>query len=102
MDVEQILKNVDIDNSGRIDYNEFIAATINNEKLINEQKLKTSFDFFDHDKSGQITTEELKAILKLSSFEEAENIIAEVDANKDGEICFEEFKSMMKGIAEAT
>ena len=38
-EVERIMNEVDIDKSGTIDYNEFVLATINKQKLLNKEKL---------------------------------------------------------------
>ena len=39
-EVQRIMTEVDIDNSGTIDYNEFVLATINKQKLLNKRNLK--------------------------------------------------------------
>jgi calcium-dependent protein kinase len=51
---------VDSDNSGFIDYSEFVIATINREKLLSKEKLETAFKMFDKDDSGSISIQELK------------------------------------------
>lgn len=50
----------DIDNSGTIDYGEFIAATVHLNKLEREENLLSAFSFFDKDGSGYITIDELQ------------------------------------------
>ncbi|KAF5934662.1 hypothetical protein HYC85_030833 [Camellia sinensis] len=50
----------DIDNSGTIDYGEFIAATLHINKMEREENLIAAFSFFDKDGSGYITIDELQ------------------------------------------
>ena len=50
----------DIDNSGTIDYGEFLAATVHLNKLEREEILVSAFSFFDKDGSGYITIDELQ------------------------------------------
>ncbi|KAF5938307.1 hypothetical protein HYC85_025813 [Camellia sinensis] len=50
----------DIDNSGTIDYGEFIAATLHINKMEREENLIATFSFFDKDGSGYITIDELQ------------------------------------------
>ncbi|KAG9449841.1 hypothetical protein H6P81_009806 [Aristolochia fimbriata] len=44
--------NADIDNSGTIDYVEFLAATVHLNKMKREENLVSAFSFFDKDGSG--------------------------------------------------
>lgn len=54
----------DIDNSGTIDYGEFLAATVHLNKLEREENLLSAFSFFDKDDSGFITIDELQQACK--------------------------------------
>lgn len=47
LDVENIMKMVDINESGAIDYTEFVMATINREGLLSKQRLEAAFNMFD-------------------------------------------------------
>lgn len=50
-----------MNSSGYLDYSEFIAATL---KLTDiENKLKVAFDFFDSNRDGSITFDELFKII---------------------------------------
>ena len=46
-DVDHIMKMVDIDESGIIDYTEFVMATISRKSLLDKQRLSTAFKVFD-------------------------------------------------------
>jgi len=46
-EVEQIIRGVDFDKSGYVDYSEFITAALAKRKVINEGKLETCFRSFD-------------------------------------------------------
>ena len=50
----------DVDNSGTIDYGEFIAATLHLNKVEREDHLFAAFSYFDKDGSGYITADELQ------------------------------------------
>lgn len=52
--------HVDIlDNSGTVDYGEFIAATLHLNKMECDEHLFSSFSYFDKDGIGKITLDEL-------------------------------------------
>ena len=53
------MSKVDIDHSGFIDYTEFIAASIDEKKLLSKNNLKVVFEMFDTDGSGTISANEL-------------------------------------------
>ena len=97
-EVERIMSEVDIDNSGSIDYNEFVMAATNRQKMLNKEKLEATFNMFDKDGSGTISADEIKAVLcsRNENKKAVEDLIKEVDQNGDGEISLSEFKEMMK------
>eukprot|EP00347_Sterkiella_histriomuscorum_P014917 403359020 len=101
-DIEKMFKSVDIDESGFIDYSEFVVAAMNEKNLLTNEKLQAAFRMFDKDGSGFISSEEIKEILgfgKTLSEEAVNEIIRQVDANGDGQISFEEFSQMMKRLS---
>lgn len=77
---------------------------MNAQTFLREEYLKAAFNMFDTDHSGKIDMKELNTLLAGEEFkdvyseEELRRAIAEVDENGDGEIDFEEFLQMMKGI----
>lgn len=97
-EVNRIMAQVDTDKSGEIDYTEFIAATLNKNRLLSRERLEAAFKAFDIDNSGTITADELKMMLgKYHSYEDEmwQEIINEVDQNGDGVIDLREFTEMM-------
>ena len=105
-DVEKIFKNIDADNNGYIEFEEFVRGCIDKEKLLSEDVLKFAFRYFDKDGSGEITREEIKEIFfanvkkndNVNLEQQLEYIISEVDINGDGKISIDEFTHMMKNI----
>ena len=96
-----MLKAADTDNSGEIDYTEFIAAAMDAKVFLRDDYLKTVFDMFDKDGSGSIDKQELIQVLQgeemagLVSKAQLDSYIKEVDVDGDGEIDFKEFQAMM-------
>jgi Ca2+-binding EF-hand superfamily protein len=46
-EVDMIMTNIDINNDGFIDYNEFILSAVDKNKVFNESHLKKIFDIID-------------------------------------------------------
>ena len=101
-DVDRIYRNIDMDNNGYIEYEEFVRAAVSKEKFIEDHILRFAFRYFDKDNSGDISRTELESIFKQgiadqTRIQEAlDQIINEVDENKDGIIQYSEFVHIMK------
>ena len=70
-----------MDNSGTIDYIEFIAATLHLNKLEREEHLVAAFAYFDKDGSGYITVDELQQACQEHNMPDAflDDVIKEAD-----------------------
>lgn len=100
-DWDMIVDMMDTNKNGNIDYTEFIAACMQSSVYANDEtQLKSAFEFFDKDKNGSITIDELRQTLRddhvLLSDSKIEALIREVDFNQDGVIDYHEFIKMMK------
>ena len=98
-EINEIFKRLDFGGDGVIHYSEFLSATVSMRLQLDEQMKWTLFNYFDVDKSGNITFENLKEVFKKMglyySDEKIRNILKEVDFDNKGKISFEEFKSML-------
>eukprot|EP00929_Paragymnodinium_shiwhaense_P096473 TRINITY_DN5805_c0_g2_i1.p1 TRINITY_DN5805_c0_g2~~TRINITY_DN5805_c0_g2_i1.p1 ORF type:complete len:511 (+),score=145.46 TRINITY_DN5805_c0_g2_i1:125-1657(+) len=100
-ELEAIMKEVDVDGSGRIDYTEFLAATLDKKLYMEEDVCWAAFRVFDRDGNGKISKDELAHVLgdgdvKNVAQRDLAELLQEVDENGDGEIDFEEFLQMMR------
>ena len=101
-DVAAIYKNLDMDNNGFIEYEEFVRAAVSKEGFMNDNVLRFAFRYFDKDGSGEITFDEIEDVFKKSIpnknniHSTLHQIIKEVDMNGDGVIDFDEFAHVMK------
>ncbi|CZT98189.1 calcium-dependent protein kinase 1 [Plasmodium falciparum NF54] len=101
-EVDNILKEVDFDKNGYIEYSEFISVCMDKQILFSEERLRDAFNLFDTDKSGKITKEELANLFGLTSISEQmwNEVLGEADKNKDNMIDFDEFVNMMHKICD--
>ena len=108
-----VMESLDVDNDGKVDYNEFLQAIINAQANLNQTTIKEMFNMFDIDKDGQIDRSELQRIFgkqqvggvfkRQGPVENSNNdaeqtimeIMAEVDKNHDNLITYEEFNEAL-------
>ena len=101
-DVDRIYRNIDMNNNGFIENEEFVRAVVSKEKFVEDHNLRFAFRYFDKDNSGEISRNELEAIFKQGNSdqtivqEELDKIFKEVDKNRDGLIQYSEFVHVMK------
>jgi calcium-dependent protein kinase len=89
---EEILKNFDTEKQVRIEYNEFIAACLEQKSYLREEYLLDVFMMLDLDGSGKISKQEIKIALNGDLENETlEKLIQEFDLDGDGEIDYREF-----------
>merc|ERR1712100_341817 len=94
-DFKEVLMILDTDDSGNIDYTEFIAATMTTRQYLKKEVMWAAFGTFDKDGDGTITKAELAQMLKGgcegnsdSVWKSVDSIIKEVDIDGDGLISY--------------
>lgn len=100
-DLQEIMKSIDADGSGVIDYTEFLAATLDRKHFIEEDACWQAFRVFDRDGNGTISQKELAEVLASDDVagkfhKDLADLMKMVDTNGDGEIDFQEFMQMMR------
>ncbi|KAK4934363.1 Calmodulin [Elasticomyces elasticus] len=100
VELQDMVNEVDTDQSGSIEFNEFLAmmATTMQPKDFAEET-KAAFAVFDKDGSGTISAEELKAVMKSLgenlTDEEIDEMITQADKDGNGTIDYEEFAELL-------
>jgi calcium-dependent protein kinase len=104
-EIKRIISKVDYLQNGKINYSEFLAATISARTVITNEMLWALFKHFDTDNSGYISSENIKESLEKAgrsvTDEEVNNILTQHDIAKNGQITFDEFKVMMSNLKVA-
>ncbi|CAG9324608.1 unnamed protein product [Blepharisma stoltei] len=102
MESDRIMRLVDSNNNGVIDYTEFLRATVEKRKMLTKENLHKAFVMFDKDESGVIEINELKEWL-VGDAHIDENIIKELmkefDKNSDGCIDLSEFEELVHSVS---
>jgi Ca2+-binding EF-hand superfamily protein len=95
-ELRDLIKEVDVDYSGSIDFDEFKALMISRQGD-RESRLKLAFSVFDKDRSGRITADEMRCVMHQVGLTDAEldEMIKEVDEDGDGSIGFTEFSQLI-------
>ena len=100
-EVTEMISQMDYHNNKKINYSEFLAATIDVQSFLSESRLKAVFNQFDTDSSGKITEENITlAMQKLGkeiSRKEVHEMITQHDRTGDGMLNFQEFKAIFFG-----
>ena len=99
-EVDNIISEVDYFGNKKINYTEFLVATIDINKFLDDKKLQAIFNQFDTDGSGVITTENIVTAMSKIGHQITQNELDEImkmhDIKGDGVISFEEFKAIFQ------
>lgn len=92
IELRDMIKEVDVDRSGAIDFEEFKTLMLS-QQGDRQSRLALAFSVFDENNSGKITKKELHNVMSRFSLtdQELDEILQEVDDDGDGQIDFEEF-----------
>lgn len=97
-EVDRIMKEVDTDNNGFIDYTEFLKAAMDIRKIMSVENLRSAFRNFDKDFSGKISVDELKRVVSeknLIANQTWGQLLQDAGLKNDGEIDLHEFEELV-------
>ncbi|MBW4632277.1 MAG: EF-hand domain-containing protein [Iphinoe sp. HA4291-MV1] len=102
-ELRDMIKEVDVDLSGSIDFEEFKALMVSKQGDRNS-RLKLAFSVFDENSSGEITADEMRTVMSKFGLtdEELDEMVKEVDHDGDASIDFKEFCQLMPDESEIT
>lgn len=97
--VDDIIKKIDKDEKGYINYTEYMTASLSKRRLFTEERLEQAFKLFDEQDQGYIDIDSFKAILNKGEFALIDEslwtaLIQEATQGAD-RIDFESFQKMM-------
>ncbi len=100
IELQEIVNEVDLEGSGKIDFKEFIRLMTRKMKDTDlDQEMKETFKIMDVDSNGLINSSDLKTIVKnlgeKYTKEEVEEMIKEGDIDEDKQISYDEFIRIM-------
>merc|ERR1712032_38622 len=107
-ELKAMIAEVDDDNSGEIEFPEFLKLMASKlQETDSVEEMREAFMVFDRDKSGSVSSSELKHVMcnlgEQVTNEEVEEMIKEADADGDGELSFDDFLQFIqqKGLTNA-
>ena len=59
-EAKRIMKAVDINNNGEIDFTEFVISNVAANDILTDEKLLSAFNMLDMDGNGKITIDDLR------------------------------------------
>ena len=102
--IEALFYLFDSDNDGKIDFREFVLATLVMLTQNKDEKVKHAFHVFDIDHDGYLNKVELMKVLRSTYMaahdsqveKKAAAILRQADVNNDGRVSFDEFLTIHK------
>jgi len=95
VEIHSMIDTLQVEGTLELNWREFCAATVDKSMLMQEDKIRMAFNYFDRTHRGSISVRDLSTV--FGSDTQAQEIMGEIDANGDGLISYEEFHEMMEG-----
>ena len=97
--IDKIIKEIDYVGNGKINYTEFLAATLSFNETLTDEMLLRLFKRFDVDDTGYISKENLMDAFKRLGMhkitqKEVTEMISVHDITQDGQVSLPEFKQI--------
>lgn len=98
-EIDSIINNCSYIESGKINYSDFLVATLSKKELMNGEVMWEAFKIFDTNNKGKINISDLSSALTRAGCEftdvEFHELIAEAKLDENADIDFENFKIIM-------
>ncbi|CAG9321174.1 unnamed protein product [Blepharisma stoltei] len=90
--ISEVLKKIDSDGSGFLDYTEFVTASKDWKSAFEKNELESAFKMYDQGGDGKLSLKELKESIPDIEDSDWEKFLLEADRNGDSQIGLEELK----------
>jgi len=95
--LREMFLELDLDNSGMISYTEFVAATLETQGRIEEDKIAEAFNRIDDDGTGKLSMENLRSLMgQVAKSQLLRSTIDDIDLNNDGMVSYNEFRTLFE------
>ena len=84
--VEKVMKNIDLNQSGKVDFTEFLVAAMNEEKMLTKTKIQQTFKIIDLDGDGYISKDEVEYIMGDIDLSIWNDFLKDCDDDDDGRV----------------
>lgn len=81
--INAIVKELDYQGNGKINYTEFLSATLDIQTIITDARMRSLFNVFDTDASGFITQENIKYAFQKLGQEVPDDVIRSLIVKHD-------------------
>jgi len=95
-------KGMDVDNTGKVEWTEFLSALASTRLMTNRDACLDAFNVLDTNGDGVIEASEVSTVASHICLRECDDVIRAADANKDGRVTFEEFRSFINAISSSS
>jgi calcium-dependent protein kinase len=98
-----MIKNVDADKDGQIDYSEWLMTAVTKEKLLSQDKLEQAFAMMDKNGDKTISFAEMQGMLEQAAHIDLEGFnraIAGIDLKGEESVSLKQFKQLMVKLFE--
>ena len=103
-EIESIMRNCSYLQSGKINYSDFLVATLSKKALMNEEVMWEAFKIFDSNNKGRINLTDLNSALNKAGCEftqqEFDELTTEAQIDDNSEVDYENFKILMSCFEE--
>jgi calcium-dependent protein kinase len=103
-EMNELFYKIDFNQDGQLNYTEFLAATVNKQKVVQKNNMKLAFHHFDIDNSGIITADNLHEVFQRqghkTEMSKVKEMIKECNPQKDNELTYAEFEKMVSDMVD--
>lgn len=92
--LSNIFRDVDLDQNGQINYSEFIAASLDHQKMLRKEMIYEAFKTFDSNHAGKLSMKNLMEIVRPVNKQDIEylkELFNKYDTDKNGFLDYNEF-----------
>ena len=93
VELRELRDELSLSGEDSIDWKEFLAATVDKNVMMQEEKIRAAFDHFKQSDKEYLQILDLVGL--LGGADKAKEILGDLDADGDGQISYEEFHQMM-------